>query len=144
MKIRKAYDTHVRFPTIPIGETMTKRSMQAECDINVLMSQYEKSGLISHIQEYGGRYEFLPDSVDYQAALDSIMDAGRAFETLPAALRARFENDPGQFLEFVENPESRKEMIEMGLIEKGKAPEGAVAPPEEVIEQPAAEVVPKE
>ncbi len=118
MKIRKAYDSHVRFPMVPEGETRTKGSMQAECDINVLMAQYEKTGLMAHIQEYRGRYEDLPDSMDYQSALDSILDADRAFDTLPASIRARFQNEPGVFLEFVENPKHRDEMIEMGLIDK--------------------------
>lgn len=141
MKIRSAYDKAVRFMMIPEGETRTKRSMQAECDINVLMAQYEKTGLISHAQEYGGRYEDLPDAVDYQSALDGLIAADRAFDSLPAKLRARFVNEPANFLEFVQNPANRLEMIKLGLLKEEVDP-AVVARKENEPEIPAPDPVP--
>lgn len=102
----------------PVGVgSLTKQSFKDECDINVLMKRYEKSGLMNHVLRYEGRYEDLPDQMDYQEAL-RIADAGReAFESLTGAIRARFNNDPAAFLAFVDDPRNVDEMRQMGLLD---------------------------
>jgi bifunctional DNA-binding transcriptional regulator/antitoxin component of YhaV-PrlF toxin-antitoxin module len=37
---------------------------------------------------------------------------------LPAEIREMFGNNPGEFLEQVQNPENRDRMMELGLIER--------------------------
>ena len=37
------------------------------------------------------------------------------FESLPADIRTKFGNDPGRFLDFVEDPQNEEELIELGL-----------------------------
>lgn len=115
--IRKPYDKHVRFYTEIRGESRTKQSFQDECNINTIMAKYAKTGLIDHVGKYGGSYGDLPAEVDYQTALNAIMKAKECFASLPAGIRTRFENDPAQFLEFVEDPANAEEMIEIGLAE---------------------------
>jgi hypothetical protein len=61
------------------------------------------------------------------------------FMSLPAKIRSRFQNDPGAFLDFVQNPENRDEMIELGLAKA--QPRAPVEPeaepsPSEVPEDP--------
>ena len=52
--------------------------------------------------------------------------------TLPADLRKRFSNDPGQLLSFLENEDNRAEAIKLGLVNAPQDienPQGAEAPP---------------
>lgn len=94
----------------------TLQSFKDECDINTIMSKYEKNGLIDHVNTYGGQYGELPDVVDYHENLNQILAAQEAFASLTANIRDRFQNDPGQFLEFVSDPENADEMRDLGLL----------------------------
>lgn len=49
---------------------------------------------------------------------DKIQAADANFASLPAEIRQKFNNDTGQFLEFVNNDENIEAMQEMGLIPK--------------------------
>lgn len=96
--------------------TRTHQSFQAECDINTIMAKYKKTGVIAHVNRYQGRYGDFFDVQGYHESLHQVLDAQEAFLSLPAALRARFQNDPGQFLDFVGNPANVDEMRSLGLL----------------------------
>jgi phage internal scaffolding protein len=51
-----------------------------------------------------------------------IMEAQNRFMELPAKVRKEFDNDPGAFLAFLENPNNYDRAIELGLIERQPAP----------------------
>lgn len=122
MRFRTAYDDHERVTTPIIGETMTKQSHKNETDINFIMSKYQTTGVIGHISNKTPQYgEFEP--ISYQEALNAVIAAQDSFEALPAALRKRFANDPGEYYEFVHDPENRDEMIKLGLITEVQAPQ---------------------
>ena len=89
--------------------------MKDECDINRILKKYQKDGILRHVSRFGGRYEDLPDSIDYQESLNAVMAAEAAFLSLPSSVRSRFENDPGRFLAFVGDPANENEMIDLGL-----------------------------
>jgi len=103
-----------------------KQSFKDECDINNIMSKYMANGLIDHVNEHQGRYENLPDNVEFHDAMNQIRDAEEAFASLTSAIRRRFNNDPAQFLEFVLNEQNRDEIIALGL---GVIPETPPASP---------------
>lgn len=128
----------VRFSTT--GPSMTHQSMKAECDINNIMRKYERDGIIAHRNTYEGQYgDFTELPQDYQSSLNAVLEAQEMFLTLPARVRAKFENDPASFLEFVSNPKNQDEMIELGLAERspGHSP-GQIIEPSETAEKPAA------
>lgn len=97
--------------------SMTKQSFVAECDINTIMKQYKKTGMISHVSAHAaqGAYLDLPDATDFQQSLELVKEATIAFNTLPSKVRERFANDPARFLAFCGDPANRKEMGELGL-----------------------------
>lgn len=109
------YRKHSRVFTPIDGPSMTKQSFKDECDINRILMKYQKTGLLTHVQSYGGRYEDLPSNLDYQESLNAIMAAEEAFMSLPSSLRSRFGNDPATFLDFVGNPANENELVELGL-----------------------------
>ena len=109
------YREHARFYSSVSGESRTKQSFKDECDINNILRKYQKTGLLTHVASYAGRYEELPSDVDYQESLNAIISAEAAFMSLPSGLRLRFGNDPGEFLQFVSNPANSNELVELGL-----------------------------
>lgn len=113
------------------AETMAKQSFQAECDVNTIMARYEKTGLIEHVNQHQGNYgDFTQAPGDYQEALDTVIRAQEMFQTIPAKVRARFENDPGLFLDFVQDPKNVDELVEMGLANAPPAKQKPEAKPE--------------
>lgn len=96
--------------------SLTKQSFLKECDINNIMSKYQKTGLIDHVCKYEGSYGDFLNVSDYQSSLNAVMSAQEEFNSLPSSLRARFSNDPAQFLQFVNDDSNREEAIKIGLI----------------------------
>lgn len=97
--------------------SLTKQQFVAECDINNILKQYSATGVLRHISAKAemGMYQDLPDEVDFQSSLNTVRQAQEAFASLPSAVRTRFENDPGRFLEFVADPSNQDELIKLGL-----------------------------
>ncbi len=107
--------TRVRVAKHFSGASLAKQSFQKECDINTIMRKYEKSGLIEHLNTNQGQYGNYIGFEDYHSSLNQILAADAAFLTIPSRIRAKFNNDPGVFLEFAQNPENHEEMVELGL-----------------------------
>ena len=105
----------------------TQQNFVKECDINVLMAQSERNGIIDHFNRYRGEYADVTGTLDFHAAQNAVIAAAEAFMSLPARVRAKFANDPGAFLAFVEDPENEDEMREIGLLPPAK-PEAGVEP----------------
>ncbi len=103
----------------------TKQSMKDECDVNNIMSKYQKTGMIDHFAKHSGEYGFAT-SIDFHGAMNLIMKAEDMFGDLPGEVRGRFNGDPGEFLAFVQDPENADEMLSLGLRE---APPGPAAGP---------------
>lgn len=104
------YRPHDRVMQPVGGPSRTKQSFKEECDVNNILRKYEKTGLITHVAAYKGRYEELPDPIEYQDALHAIRDAEVAFSSLPSKVRRYFNNDPAAFLSA-----TSEELIELGL-----------------------------
>lgn len=109
------------------SESMTKQSFQEECDINNILKRFHATGLITHVNKYQGQYADVSQGMDYRAALDCVARGRDAFASLPAKMRSRFHNDPGEFLEFVSDPANEAEMRELGIL-KDKPVVAPVAP----------------
>lgn len=114
-RFRTAYSPAVRVQTDTGKVSRTKQSFAKVCDINNIMKQYQKTGLIDHVSTYNGDYGDFTNATDYHDSMNRILQADDAFSTLPAELRSRFQNDPSQFLDFVGDPANKQAMIDMGL-----------------------------
>jgi phage internal scaffolding protein len=87
-------------------------------------------------QPLSPRYGDFTGISDYHTALNRVFAAQDEFEALPAQIRARFNNDPAQLIEFLENSDNRPEAEELGLVEKAAAEvvEAAKPTPEKAAE----------
>jgi len=96
-------------------KTRVKQSFKDECDINNILRQYSNTGMVTHIRNEQPRYADLPDDVDFQTAMNTVIQAESAFASLPSKVRNRFHNDPAEFLAFMADPKNEAEMIALGL-----------------------------
>lgn len=101
----------------------TKQSMKAECDINNIMAKFAKTGTVSHLNRFGARYGEVP-ALTFHEAMNVVRQSEQMFDALPGKVRVKFRNDPGAFLEFVQDPANLPEMRELGLA----MPEASTAP----------------
>ena len=130
--IRTAFNGRERVPAAEDpGEGRTMQEFKDECDINNILKKYQRSGLVDHVREFEGRYGDFTAAVDYHEAMNITIQAQEMFMTLPSAIRARFENDPGEFLAFANNPENEDELREMGLLPSPAAAQAAEQMPAE-------------
>ncbi|WNK14031.1 MAG: internal scaffolding protein [Microvirus sp.] len=108
--------------------SMTKQEFMGDCDINNILAEFKVTGQIRHLaaNAAAGVYANLADLPDYQTALNAVAIGNEAFASLPSKLRARFENDPAQFLAFMEDPANQDEIVKLGLAVDTRPP----APPE--------------
>lgn len=105
---------------------LVEHSMQQECDVNYIMSLYQKTGELHHVMEGAAQFGDFSDVLDYQEAQNRIIDAQNLFMELPSKVRDRFNNDPAQFLEFATDPSNIDEMRKLGLANPA-APENVEA-----------------
>ena len=98
-KFRKNYDEKNRadYQTEIIGESMTEQSHKDQCDVNLIIKQYERTGLITHLTSVKAEYGDV-DAIELQQALELVKNADIAFMDLPSQLRKHFDNDAVEFL----------------------------------------------
>lgn len=111
--------------------SMTKQSEMDACDIHNVLKQFSPAGLQQAIAESAARGQFaeVPDSLDYQEALNTVIAAETAFSALPAKVRERFNNSPERFLAFMGNPDNQDEMVALGLATDTRPPPPPPPPP---------------
>lgn len=95
----------------------TRQEFAKECDINTIMAQYEKTGVVSHVNRNAPAYLDLSDVPDLQRAMTILADAQAAFMSLPATVRREFDNDPTKFVDYASDPANLDRMREWGLAE---------------------------
>jgi len=105
------------------GPMMTKQSMKNECDINQILSQFKKTGIITHIQSQQPTYTDLPDNTDYQSAMNTILRADSAFASLPSVVRRYFNNDPNALLAAMSDPDMHDKLVELGIYKPAEDPQ---------------------
>ena len=134
-KIRTAYDgvrvdtDDVFFPADAVG---AKQSFKAECDINNIVKSFNpRTGEFSHMALTAPIFGDVTD-LDFRQMMEMITNAQAEFNQLPAEVRARFGNDPHEFVSFCQDPGNLPELEKLGLAVK----EGAVAPIRVVVEPP--------
>ncbi|AXH75140.1 MAG: internal scaffolding protein [Microviridae sp.] len=98
-----------------LDETLTDQSQKKAADINEIVRQFGVTGLLPQqpLPEHFGDFTM---ATDYRTAIEAVRNAEAQFMELPAALRARFQNDPAELINFVADEKNRAEAQEIGLI----------------------------
>lgn len=123
MMFKTAYQERERVALHCPEETLTEQHHVDACSISTILNQYDRTGLITHVNRSVASYGDYSEVNEYQEALNTTIRAQNAFDELPSAVRKKFDNDPGQFLEFATNPANIDELVELGLAERMAEPE---------------------
>lgn len=127
-KFITAYGPHRKSSiSFPEGTGRTKQAFKDECDINIIMGRFKKTRVLPDVvARIEPRYGDVT-AMSFQSAMDTVATANSLFHSLPAYVRDRFKNDPGEFFDFVHNPANRAEAEQLGLLkpkpEEPKAPD---------------------
>lgn len=100
------------------GISRTQQNQKEESDINTIVRRFGLTGELPknvRVPTYGD----FTGAVDYQTSMNQIIAAKEAFMEMPAEIRKRFHNDPGELVDFVADPKNEDEARKLGiLIEK--------------------------
>jgi phage internal scaffolding protein len=115
--------------------SLAQQHYKDECDINTILERFNITGLVPQ-SPLSPRYGDFSGIGDYHTALNRVIAAQDEFEALPAQIRARFDNDPAQLIEFLADENNRPEAEELGLVDKAAAEvvEAAQVTPEKAAE----------
>lgn len=137
----------------PEGEEMneryfdrTKQHFAPQCDVNSIVRQHPNldpenisNSEIASILSNPELYSEYDSSQSFVDAMEIVTRAKEQFDTLPAPLRRRFNENPYEFLEYVNNKENYNEMKKFGLLIE-KVPDTNIldkaANPSEPVTQP--------
>lgn len=103
-------------PEVLIRERRTKQEFAKDCDINLIMARYRKTGVLPEsARAAAARYGDFGQIPDFMEMQERILAANELFAALPAAVRKQFDNDPGQFIAASETKEGIELMKKLGL-----------------------------
>lgn len=118
--------------TVNNDPSLTIQSEKDSCDFNLIYAKYVKTGQMTNIRRDSPLWGDFSQITDYHGAVMLAEKADEAFLQLPAAVRARFSNDPGELIDFLNDSNNRAEAIKLGLIEVPVVPDaelGNTPPP---------------
>lgn len=100
--------------TINEEATLTQQHYKDSTDVNNIVKQYDQTGMLPTSNKVA---QFLDVSniQDYQTSLQTVYEAQKAFDNLPANVRTRFENDPSKLIAFIEDDKNSDEAYTLGL-----------------------------
>lgn len=113
-RVRKSFE-RVGTPIEAFAKSRTQQSFVEECDVNNILKRYRDLNALpsSAVQPLFGDFSNLPS---YHEAMNVVAQANQAFAALPAELRARFQNDPARYLDFVGDDSNYEEARKLGLV----------------------------
>lgn len=107
------------------GKSRTIQSQAEDADINTIVRRFGLTGELPVARRVPLDIQHFDADVDYRDCLEAVRAADSSFSSLPAEVRARFENDPARFVDFATDPKNLDQMRSWGL-----APAAPVAAPE--------------
>jgi phage internal scaffolding protein len=115
MKFQTAYN-RAKLPGLKcVTPSRTQQSSKSEADINTIVGRVMKTGVLPTITGKPPEFGDFNDVLEYQSALNAVIEARESFNALPAKVRSRFHNDPGALLEFLSKSENQAEAVKLGL-----------------------------
>ena len=119
MRFRSAYDLGEADYSLHFPDDEPSLTVQSEanaCDINLIVERARR-GIMPITNPAIPQFGDFSDVPDYQTAFERVQAAQAAFDSLPAAVRRRFDNDPALLLNFLNDERNKAEAVELGLLE---------------------------
>jgi phage internal scaffolding protein len=114
MEIRKPYTSVRSSIDFTDDPGLTLQAHKDECEVMNILAKYDPS----MTQEVMANANFgYADSITFFEAQNTLAQAKESFAALPSKIRNKFENDPGQLLDFLSEPANQAEAFKLGLID---------------------------
>lgn len=97
---------------------LTDQSDLNMSNINTIMANYSKNGLLPHVQEKVARYIDNTQIMPLEEAHAAIQAAKNMFNELPAKIRKLMDNDPTKLVDFIKDPENEDILVKYNVLEK--------------------------
>lgn len=95
--------------------SLTQQQFKEESDINTIVERFGLTGELPN-NVRAPMYADFVEAIDFHSAMNAIRQAEESFMAMPADVRARFGNDPGRFVDFVNDDSNRAEAEKLGLV----------------------------
>lgn len=105
-------------------KSLAQQQFKEESDINTIARRFGLTGELPSNVPMVLQGDFT-NVMDFRGAMDLIVQAREAFDAQPAAVRARFDNDPQKFLDFTSDVKNLDEAIKFGLIREERVQDRA-------------------
>jgi len=112
-------------PVVNAKGGKTKQSFKDRADVNKIVERFRRTGMVDHLARVAPAFRDLTGVQDLHSTLNVIAAGRSAFQSLPAVVRSKFENDMTKLVSFISDPKNVHESIALVLV---VAPEGYVAP----------------
>lgn len=99
-------------------ESLTKQSEAPATDINKIYARYKQTGTLPVIMDGQPVYGDFTTALSFEESMQRVCEFNEYFESLPAKVRDRFQNDPRRLLAFCEDEDNREEAEKLGLLKK--------------------------
>lgn len=117
VKIKRENGSY-RLASKPEGASMTDQSDKNYLDINNIMENYSKTGLLPQFKEKVAQYMDASILPSYIEAHSQIREAKELFEAIPSPIRKLMDNNPANLEPFLKDPENKDILIKYGVLEK--------------------------
>lgn len=111
---------------------LTDQSDKKLSDINNIMKQYAKTGLLPMQKQKVAQYIDNTLAMPLEQAHALIRDAKEMFLELPAEVRKKMNNDPTQLVDYLKDKDNHDFLVKHGVLNKKQYKEGDVVPAKEV------------
>lgn len=108
------------------GESPVVQSDKESADLNVIVAQWLRGEYVPPVPE--PLFADVTQFESYQDVLNVVASVRQTFENLPAWLRAEFENSEVKFVEYMTDPNTLAERVELGLSQSPPKGEGGSSP----------------
>lgn len=96
----------------------TDQSYQKMCDINVIIANATKTGLLSHEKHGLGQYIDNTQIPSLMEAHELVRNANESFMALPSDIRKLMDHDSTKLVEFINDPTNQDILIKHGILNK--------------------------
>ena len=98
-----------------LDKSLAQQQFKEDSDINTLVERFHLTGEMPQLTQLP-TYQDFDNIFDFQTAMNAIRSANETFMSLPAQLRARFHNDPQEFLAFTSDEQNLPEARKLGIL----------------------------
>jgi phage internal scaffolding protein len=95
----------------------TDQSSKEYCDINTIMAQYQRTGMLPHFKEKTPQYVDLSKIPNFIEAFDKVAEANQLFYELPSEIRNLMHHDPRNLEAFISDEKNHEVLEAFGMVE---------------------------